>query len=203
MSLTRKIKRLFKLDKGESYERLVNVEVSHPEKYKAAGSVFTDGKIILAGYQPRKKKPFISGIGGKKEEGETYMYTALRETVEELFEYESIPRILIEELKTIVPEKVLQNGSYIIVVYNFEDLGMMLKIIGKHKLRSPLYDTFPKNLIELIFNRRVIYDVNNVFYKPEISHLSLLPLIEHSRSNPFVDGDFIEDMPILMKSHWR
>ena len=190
---------MFKKETPRPYERLINTNLSNADKYRGAGSVFTDGKIILAGYQPLKRKPFISGIGGKKEKGEMYMDTALRETVEELFEFKDIPAKLMDELKSrLIPQKVLQNDTYIIVVYTFIDLDTMLHIIAKYKLQSVLYDKAPMNLMELIFNRKLEFN-KDIFYKPEISHLSLLPLVEHSKINPFVNTYFIEDMPILMK----
>jgi hypothetical protein len=57
---------------------------------EAAGIVFTNGTHILAGYQPRKKNPHISGLGGSKQKDESYMQTAWRETLEELFELKDI-----------------------------------------------------------------------------------------------------------------
>jgi hypothetical protein len=47
------------------------------DEYTACGVVFTDGRHILAGYQPNKKNPCISGIGGMKEKGETHFDTAM------------------------------------------------------------------------------------------------------------------------------
>lgn len=199
MSFTRKLKKYFEKNTSRNYERLINKNIHNEESFKAAGCVFTDGKLVLAGYQPRKRKPFISGLGGKKEEGENYLDTAIRETIEELFEFKSIPKELILEIKNIAPIKIIQNGSYIIVVYSFNDLDIFLKIISKYNLQSILYDSMPKNITELIFNRNTTYKTNNVFYKPEVSHLALLPLVEHSKNNPYVDPYFIEDMPILMK----
>ena len=199
LSQTRK---LFKKSPKRLFTRLVNINAENVENFRAAGSVFTDSKIILAGYQPRKKKPFISGIGGKREEGESYMDTAIRETVEELFEFKDTPKELLGELKTsIVPQKVLQNGSYIIVVYNFNDLERFLSIIQKYKLHSVLYNEFPKNLMELIFNRNLEFPSKkvDVFFKPELSHLSLLPLVQHDKANPFVDPYFVKDMVGLLK----
>ena len=188
MNFTRKLKRMLNT---RPYERLVNTHIKNEDKYKAAGSVFTDGKLILAGYQPLKNKPFISGIGGKKEEGETYKVTALRETVEELFEFDTVPGKLIEDLMKVTPEKVIQNGTYIMMVYNFDDLATMLKIISKYKLKSKLYDAAPLTLMDLLFKRKI--DL------VEISHLALLPLVKHEKSTPYVNAYFIEDMPILMK----
>jgi len=192
MSLWRKTRKLFTraTRSPRSYKQLVNTEgLTDPEGYKAAGCVFTDGKIILAGYQPRKKVPTISGIGGKKEAGETYMDTAIRETVEELFEVE-VSADLIKELKAIPPEKIVQNGSYIIAVYTFINLEEMLKHMKRKGITSKLYDTMPLTLMELIFNRKLVEN-------PEISHLALLPLVKHGDA-PLVDKYFIKDMPALM-----
>jgi len=192
MSLWRKTRKLFtrRSRSSRSYKQLVNTEgLTDPEGYKAAGCVFTDGKIILAGYQPRKKVPTISGIGGKKEAGETYMDTAIRETVEELFEVE-VSADLIKELKAIPPEKIVQNGSYIIAVYTFINLEEMLKHMKRKGITSKLYDTMPLTLMELIFNRKLVEN-------PEISHLALLPLVKHGDA-PLVDKYFIKDMPALM-----
>lgn len=161
-------------------------------KYISAGVIFTDGKILLAGYQPHKKNPCISGIGGKKKEGETYIITALREMLEELFEFNEIPKKLIKEIKSlIIPQKILENSGYIIIVYDFQDLEMILKIIKIYKLQSILYDKFPKNLMELIFNRKINSDS-----KCEISHLSLLPVIKHDKKNSFIDNLFIDDISL-------
>ncbi len=196
---TRKIRSLFQKNTRKNYKPIVNTFVKNEDRFKAAGSVFTDGKLILAGYQPRKRKPFISGIGGGRESGETYMQTAMRETLEELFEFEKIPDIVYKEFQTVLPKKILQNGNYIMVVYDFKDLEDVLKIVSKHNLKSVLYDKLPLTLNELLFNRKLTPTTNNVFYKPEISHLCLLPVVEHNKANPFVDAYFVEDMPLLMK----
>jgi NUDIX domain len=156
--------------------------------YKAAGVVFTDGHLILAGYQPLKAAPFISGIGGSKEEGETYKETALREMVEELFET-SVPPALLAELKTYVshsPRKVLRSATYVRLVYTFEDLVDMLAIMKKH-IKSPLYATFPLTLMDLLFHRRV-------GAKAEISHLCLLPVVKHDTRDPLVVSYFVKEM---------
>ena len=156
--------------------------------YKAAGVVFTDGQLILAGYQPLKATPFISGIGGSKDEGETYKETALREMVEELFET-SVPPALLAELKKCAshsPRKVLRSHSYVRLVYTFEDLVDMLAVMKKH-IKSPLYATFPLTLMELLFQRR---DKG----KSEISHLCLLPVVKHESGTPFVVPYFVKEM---------
>jgi hypothetical protein len=192
-SFTRRLRSLFTRGRTlRNTPRLANLP--NADKYKAAGSVFTDGKLILAGYQPKKRKPFISGIGGGKEAGETYRDTALRETLEELFEFKQIPEKLKQEIHTsVIPDKLVQSNTYIMVVYNFQNLEKMLSIVKKYKMVSPLYDTIPTTLFDLLFKRKL--DVGS----PELSHLALLPLVKHSHSIPFVDAYFIEDMPLLLQ----
>ena len=155
--------------------------------YKAAGVVFTDGHLILAGYQPLKATPFISGIGGSKEEGETYKETALREMVEELFETSVAPALLAELKKCTShsPRKVFQ-GTYVRLVYTFEDLVDMLAVMKKH-IKSPLYATFPLTLMDLLFQR-------HVKGKSEISHLCLLPVVKHEAGAPLVVSYFVKEM---------
>jgi len=187
--LTRKISRT-----NQPYLPLINSDLkgNAEESYKAAGCVFKSTHHILAGYQPKKKTPYISGIGGKKEAHESFMDTALRELVEELLEANPTPELIQDIKVSVTPTKVVQNGSYILVLYTFESLISILKLLKRHAVNSPLYDTVPETLIDLLLKRKISS-------KSEISHLCILPLVEHDRKNPFVDPYFIKDMPILMK----
>ena len=154
------------------------------DNYTSAGIVFTDGKLILAGYQPYKM--YISGIGGSKKPHETYTQTALREMLEELFEIDTIPGPLISDIvNTVKPQKVLQNKQYVMLVYTFTDLDRIFELLSKYELSSRAYDTIPTTLIELLFSRKFRE-------KNEISHLCLLPLVRSS-----IDKDLLEDMKLL------
>jgi hypothetical protein len=175
-----------KSKKSVNYVPLVNNFVTDPEGFKAAGVAFTNSVHVLAGYQPHKKHPSISGIGGSREPGESYMQTALRECVEELFEPTSIPKTLIPKLAGIAPQKVIQTGSYINAIYTFDDLHAMFLIIKRAGLQSPLYKTFPKTLMELIMNRKFTSAA-------EISHLVLLPVVAQS-AETYMDPNFVADM---------
>ena len=179
-----------------NYVPLVNNFVTDPEKFKAAGVAFTNGVHVLAGYQPHKKHPSISGIGGSRESGESYMQTALRECVEELFEPSSIPKALLPKLTEITPQKVIQSKSYINAIYSFDDLQSMLTIMKRLGLRSPLYETFPKNLTELIMNRVPTGALSGA-KAAEISHLALLPVVTQA-AETFMDPYFVADMPAFM-----
>lgn len=182
------------------FTRLINENVESPETFTAAGVAFTDGQCILAGYQPKKKKPFLSGIGGGRDEGETFTMTAIREMIEELYEVSEIPKktyapIYKELVERVIPNKIIQSGKYIMLVYTFKDLEQILKIAKRHGLTSPLYDKMPTTLMELIFTRKSYYGADKI---PEISHFAILPVVRHPTEHPFVDPYFIEDMDKLL-----
>jgi hypothetical protein len=151
--------------------------------YKYAGIVFTNGRHILAGYQPHKKTPFISGIGGKKNENETYIKTAIRETLEELFQITNFPPKLLHEIQNIlIGKKIILIDNYISILCTFSDLLRIIFLLEKNKIKSVLYGTLPSTLEELIFQRKK----NR---KAEISDLVLLPLAE----NLMIDECFLND----------
>ena len=163
--------------------------------YNAAGIIFTDERHILGGFQPHKKNPFISGIGGMKEPGETYMITAIRETLEELFDLQNIPEVLLNELNQKLKNKpIMQNDKYISIICTFEDLQIIFNLLKEYKIRSRLYDEIPNNLHDLIFKR-------NIHTDSEIAQLSILPLVNHDKKNPFVDSYFISDLNKLLVQH--
>lgn len=156
--------------------------------YMGAGCVFTDGKHVLAGYQPHKKFPCVSGIGGHKENGETYYQTAYRETVEEIFHVSHVSSQLIETLTRQLPPRREENHkNYIILHYNFQDLKRFLKICKQSGLKSPLYTKFPQTLIQTIRTREIVDGA-------EISHLCLLPVIRVFEGRQFIHPAFIQDM---------
>lgn len=157
-------------------------------EYKAAGVAFTNGKHILSGYHPQTKKRYISGIGGSREKGETYPQTAFREMLEEVFNYNHIPPELISTLNsTMIPRRVVNMNKYIIMVYSFEDLENMLEIISRYKLKTKLYEKFPKTLHELVMDREVHTSI-------EISHLSLLPVVKKVNKKGFIYDEFIDEI---------
>lgn len=165
--------------------------------HMGAGCVFTDGKHILAGYQPHKKRPGITGIGGHKEGEETYLETAYRETLEELFhvEQKQIPIGLVPKLvETLKPTQFKMKKGYVLVFLTFKDLETLLKLSKKKGLRSPLYKTMPTNLIETI-------QMRGIDLKAEISTLCLLPVVHHGgKAKDFVNPYFIDDLRLVSGS---
>ena len=156
--------------------------------FKAAGCVFTDGKYILAGYQPKRSEYNISGFGGSRLDGETYMQTALRETLEEFFEVDP-PRHLIDDIEQLLkPTATHINETYVLVQYTFEDLIKVLAYSKSACKHTDVYDVFPESLNDLIFNR-------NHTPRSEVHQLCLLPF----KNNIKIGKDFKRDITLINK----
>ena len=158
--------------------------------FVAAGCVFMNNTHVLAGYQPNKPNPCISGIGGKREGDETYLDTAIREMIEEIFGIYNATSI-IEQVKLIEVKMIIIRKTYIIVLYSFEDLVKIMEIVSKECVDTPMYDSIPLTIEDLIFKRRLC--------DAEISHLVILPVVSHPRDKPFVDGSFLKDLSVIIQ----
>lgn len=157
--------------------------------FMGAGCVFADDKHILAGYQPHKGKPCISGIGGHAEAGETYLQTAYRETIEEIFHVSTIPSGLVDTLiRRMRPHDIRNKKGYVILRFTFQDLTLFLQLCKQAKLQTPLYTKFPLTLFDLIRLRK--RDTH-----AELSTLCLLPIENHTnRMTQFVHPGFVHDI---------
>ena len=157
-------------------------------RYSGAGVLFTNGTHVLAGYQPKKESPCISGIGGKRELRDTsFLYTGLREFLEEIFAIEPNPSYIELIQEHVTPLRIVELGGYINIVYSFIDLETILTLLNANSATSRLYDTFPLTLTDLIFRRKVADD-------QEITHLAILPRMSTHGDGPFVGREFIKDM---------
>ena len=158
-------------------------------KYSSAGVLFTNGTHVLGGYQPKKEFPCISGIGGKRELRDTsYIYTGLREFLEEVFDINSSYIELIQEHVT--PLRIVELGGYINSVYSFTDLETILRLLQAKGAESRLYETFPTTIDALMYTRKIGED-------QEITHLSILPRVSTHGDGPFVSREFIKDMKYI------
>lgn len=163
--------------------------------YKSAGCAFTDGKHVLAGYQPHKRCAGITGIGGRREPSETDpLRTALRETVEELFHLSSseIPSGLLNHLhEKLAPRRIIQKKGYVNFIFALEDLNVLLILCRRAGLRTALYpeQKVPSDWLGLISKRLHHPD-------SEISALCLLPVVPEAAATekPLVLPEFLTDM---------
>jgi len=138
--------------------------------FSAAGCLFTDKKLVLAGYQFRHGRGVLDGIGGSRDGSETAIETAFRETLEELFDIVPSAALVAELRRHFKARSKFQTEQYICFVYNFKTLEKMMVFLKEQGLRSPLYKVFPVTVTELLFNRRI---------RPtELTHLSLIPFVD-------------------------
>jgi len=158
------------------------------EKKIGAGCIFTDGKLILAGLQYKQGQLMISGIGGKRNEGETDHETAMRETIEELFNVDNVSKDFINLLIVELPvTKICGTYTYTIYVYSFDDLQKLLSI-AQTKIKSTIYETHPLSISDLLFKR----EYNS---QAELPILCLVPVSQ----NLSFDSYFVEDIDRLLK----
>lgn len=158
--------------------------------FKAAGCVFTNGKVVLAAYQKEEYAPAINGIGGKRNgPTESYIETALRETIEELFAVDTVPpRLLVALQNRITPTRIHKTGSYVLVIYTFADLDTLLQEAYAILKSSPVYEKFPRTLSDLILHRNANYEP-----RPEITHICILPVVKQC----CIDSQLLDDMLVI------
>ena len=165
------------------------VSTEYPS-YTAAGCIFVDGGTVLAGVQKQRlvvqgrALPVLSGFGGTRESSDfDWIHTAIRETVEELFEVKVVPLALVQQLRLALPFKhVTETNGYVMIQYTFDDLITLLRLCGS--LRSPLYKSQPKTLLDLITKRDWLK------VDCEIGALSLLPLVDGLTIDRLFEEDF-------------
>ena len=144
----------------------------------AAGCLFVSEQHVLAGYQPHKKTPVISGFGGKRNPGEEPITTAWRETLEELLGWSEVPQHILITGMSLPPKQTMNSNGYMQAVYSFEDLETVLNSIPRN-IFSPLYNSIPRSVAELVFHR--IHTVNT-----EVPTLCILPMRSQKIANHFV-----------------
>jgi len=135
----------------------------------SAGIVFQSKTHVLMGYQPSKK--MISGIGGKSLDGELTLETALRETVEELFGMPPTVWLMNGLLGYYRNHRAVQNGTYTMYIFSFEDLIDFMRLVRGFMLTSPYYLTFPETLADLVLERQAPPDA-------EVTTLAIIPIVK-------------------------
>jgi len=147
-----------------------------------AGILFTDGKMVLGGYNNHSF--YITGIGGKKKGNELPYQTAVREMVEELFEIEEIPEDLLTHLENILNFDTLIGSKYYdTFVMSFDVLKKITGVVNQFSVKSKVYDTIPESIMELIFMRKQVENA-------EFTHLVLVPCMY----NVALDKNYMSDI---------
>lgn len=174
--------------------RTYSASFSFIQTYKASGIIFRlSPNHILAGLAS-KKETGISGIGGKKSVADSSaLFTAWRETMEEIFGYflNNVGEFndIINAFKPLSIHK--QKDSYVLFEY---DISTLFRIVSKlRSFRSPFYDVMPQNVQELLFNRKQVLGA-------EIASLCVIPLtssIVSVRINP----DLLADIGAISRTN--
>lgn len=154
--------------------------------------IFTDGSVVLCGWEPRKRRPGLYGIGGKAEDEidrRDYRQTAAREVLEEL--YGAVPPgALVDRIAVTFCGDVGRTtmvGDYAMIRCSFLDLRRILGMVaGERRFVSPLYPTrLPRTLEELLFARKS-------GAATEMAQLCLLPVTQQvPRISSDLGGDII------------
>ena len=165
-------------------------------EFDGAGCLFTDGTVVLAGYQPKKGIKLISGFGGSRKVGENYFETAMREVLEELLEIKPNEQLLNALNSEFQPSRVMINGTYIVLQYSLNDIGTLLDIVARFYSHSPIYSDMPMTLIEVVFKRKHLRGM-------EVPNIILLPLVNDFiiDSNFRKDIELVQSMPPLQNCH--
>jgi hypothetical protein len=185
-----------------------------------AGIIFTSKYNVLGCITRKRKKRFsketfyISGFGGGGIKGETPIITAIRETIEEIYEFIEIPKnpeiyknsknFIQLKRKFKIPEDLINciarkikpiflsfEDNYYLYMCNYGNLIKLMRIINRYFLKnkniiSTIYgNKLPKTIYELLTMKR--YD----FYKSnEIVKIIRLPY----RNNFIIDKFFRKDI---------
>jgi hypothetical protein len=156
--------------------------------------IFTDGSVVLCGWEPRKRRPGLYGIGGKAERAldhGDYRQTAVREVIEEL--YGAVPSArLMETVAAAIcgdaGRATVADGDYLMIRCSFRDLQRLLELVvaARPAMVSPLYPTrLPRTLEELLFARCSAVAT-------EMAQLCLLPVTQQvPRISNDLGGDII------------
>jgi hypothetical protein len=149
-----------------------------------AGIMFTDQSMVLAGY---RSGGLITGIGGKREGNELPFQTAIREMLEELFEFDNLSSEVFQQVHDTISSTEVIMGAYTVFMCSFYDLKKILSMLKDST--SKLYDRFPLTIEELVLNRRRDK-------KCEFTHLVLLPFSPNLR----IQNCFLKDISLFLNT---
>lgn len=164
---------------------------------RGAGIIFTDGSVILCGWEPRKRRGAggLYGIGGKVEPGDggDYRLTAAREMLEELFAI--VPSMELMMAVAAIPAAHTEIvDRYVMIHHRFGPGGLteILRLVRAAGVRSPLYPRgIPRSLEGLLLERRATPTGEH-----EMRQLCLLPVVSR---RPHISSDLADDIERLAR----
>lgn len=183
MKLFKSIKKLF-----QETPRFPEVEGN----WEGAGILFTSHNTILAGYKVIDDEWELSGFGGKKLENELYYQTAIRETLEEIYEVPVTPNIVNYVASRLKITKVVNNNGYIVVIVSLNQFKHFMLAAINFNFDTPMYKELPTSSVELIGKR------DNKFFS-EFPYLGFVSTkFIGSKNSPIcVDRNLISDMKYI------
>jgi hypothetical protein len=150
---------------------------------RAAGLFFSDDRHLLGAYQRKNGHLIISGLGGKQEASDpTLYYTAVRETLEELYDIKPSTGLINQVIHALKPHVTIDFEGYANFYLSFDQLNLLMEMVAADTA-SPIYRTMPRTITDLIQNRRPLPN-------SEISALALMPM----ESNAQIDAEFNNDI---------
>jgi hypothetical protein len=164
--------------------------------WHSAGILFISNNTALIGYKIINESWIVSGFGGKKEEGELYYQTAIRETLEELYEVPITKEVIEYVANRINVKKIVNNDGYVLMICETKQINKFI-LAGIHFVfDSLMYDSLPYSVLSLIGKRNEISD-------SEYPFIGFLPMsMILSDSSPLkIDPNLISDMKYVIEEN--
>jgi hypothetical protein len=211
--------------------RFLPSEQNRNSDFKYAGIIFIQGNQVLAGLQRKwkrngKEERFISGFGGGKNPEETSLRTAIRETLEELYEFieiqepnfniDSYPATNVRSLKqnTVIPEELLYriqteihfagpfvNGSYHLYKSNYKNLVRIFSIVNEYLAKKSSQG--PPYIVSIAYRKNLPKKINDLILFPRQDLYENIEILQIY--NLYIDGNELQKQqsyPILISKNF-
>lgn len=140
---------------------------------------------VLSGFHPKLNR--WSGFGGKRQEDEVAIHTAVREVIEEIFGIYSLKDDCLTEMCTLVTDNPRNEGGYFLFVEPIHTLFKMAEVLRKNEYISEYYLEIPTTL-DMLFNKRGSKD------EMEITRLEYFLLKDLQDRRGSLTQEFYEDI---------
>ena len=127
------------------------------DEWCGAGIMFTNSLTALVGYKVVNGEWLLSGFGGKKEGGEEYYETAIREVFEELYEVPVTCEMIKYVADRLKVTRVINNNRYVLIICDYDQLNKFMLAAIRFTLDSPIYPVLPYSSSSLVGTRNKAY----------------------------------------------